>query len=245
MWCLERVLQAGDSSRKPSPGTAATAFPKPDIYIMPTLHQHLPHTSHMQIVPLAAGPVAPAPPFLPTPMARRTHLPIQVELHFPIVQHHRQLGAAWVEVEPAGPAVVDEARHVLPARVAAAGPILCRRCQHELEGALGVEGVRHGCRRDGTVRVEVEVARGATVVRADADLLAPVTLERELGVLERQGVLGMAEVGDFMVLHGRNLVSSNAGRTLEMGTYSGCFETRTVGLLVMERPRLIRDVKGG
>ncbi|KAL1811925.1 hypothetical protein ACET3Z_021990 [Daucus carota] len=177
--------------------------PTPKVQLMPRLHQHLLDTRHMQIILLACRPVAPAPPLPPALMTRRAHLPVQIKLHFSVVQRHREFGAAGVEVEAAGAAVVDEPRHVLLAGVAVA-----RReaggARQELEGALGVEGVGDGGGGDGAVHVEVVVAAAAFVFGADADFVAAVAFEGGFGVLEFELVLGVAQVGDDLlaVLHG-------------------------------------------
>ena len=62
----------------------------------------------MEVVLLAGRPVTPAPPLPTTPVARRAHLPVQVEFGFTVVEHHGELRAARVEVEPARVAVVNE-----------------------------------------------------------------------------------------------------------------------------------------
>lgn len=122
-------------------------------------------------------------------------------MNLAIVQHHRELCAARVEIEPTALAMVHEPGHVLLARVAVP---LCapRRPRHELERALGVERVRDRGGWDGAVHVEVEVARRALVARANPDFLAPITLERELRVLEPEPVVGVAEVEYLGVFHG-------------------------------------------
>lgn len=94
----------------------------------------------MQIILLASRPVTPAPPFAATFVTRRTHIPIQIQLHFAVVQHHRQLRAAGMEVEPARLAVVDKAGDVALAGVAVAG-LVTRWPREEDEGAFGVERV--------------------------------------------------------------------------------------------------------
>lgn len=137
-------------------------FPTPHVYLMPTIHQHFLHTSHVQIILLALGPVTPAPPFPSTTMTRRAHFPVQVELGFPVVEHHRELRAARVEVEPTGLAVVEEPCYVLLAGVAETRKV-SRWAGEELEGAFCVERVGDGMGRDGTVHVEVVVADGAPV----------------------------------------------------------------------------------
>lgn len=73
---------------------------------------------------------------------------------------------------------------------------------HELEGALGVEGVNKRRRREGAMGVEVIVTHCALVTRAYAHFLAPVALEHGLRVFELELVLWMAKVRDFIVLHG-------------------------------------------
>ena len=72
-----------------------------------------------------------------------------------------------------------------------------------MEGALGVERVGNGWRRDGAVHVEVEVADGTLVAGADANLLATITLKGEFRILKLELVMGVAEVGNFAVFcHG-------------------------------------------
>lgn len=94
----------------------------------------------MQVVFLAGGSVAPAPPFPPASVTRRTHFSIQVQLQFTVVQNHGELRAAGMEIEPARLAVVHEPRHVLLAGVAIAGNVP-RGASQELEGTFGVERV--------------------------------------------------------------------------------------------------------
>lgn len=117
----------------------------------------------MQSVPLAAGPIDPAIPFLLTLMARRTHRHPQGELHLAAVQVLWQLCTAGVEVDPFFfLAAVEEAIHVLPACIALA-ELPLRGLRLELEGAIGVAGVRHPLRCDGAVEVKVEFALVAAV----------------------------------------------------------------------------------
>lgn len=167
---------------------------------MPTIHQHFLHACHVKVVLFALGPVAPAPPFPPAPVTRRAHFPVQVELRLPIVQHHGELGATWVEVEPACFTVVEEAGDILLAGVAVAGEVP-RRPGEELEGAFGVERVGDGSGRDGTVHVKVVVADSAPVARADAHFFAAVALEWEFRVVEFEPVVWVAYVGDLSVFH--------------------------------------------
>ena len=126
---------------------------------------------------------------------------VQVQFDLAVIDHHGQLGAARVEVEAAQPAVVNEPRHVLLARVAVTrhGP---RRPSHELERALVVERVRDGRRRHAAMRVQLKLTRAAAalVARPDARLLAPVAFERRLRVLELE-VVRVARVRYFDVLH--------------------------------------------
>lgn len=155
----------------------------------------------MQIVLLAFRPITPAPPFAPAPMAGAAHFPIQVELDLPIVQHHGELRTAWVEVEPAGPAMVHEPGYVLLAGIAIARGV--PGCSgEELEGALGVERVEDGRSGYGAVHVKIEVACGALVARAYAYFLAAIALEWNFCVLKLELVLGVAEVGYLIVFHG-------------------------------------------
>lgn len=105
-----------------------------------------------------------------------------------------------MEVKTAGLAVVNEPNHVLLAGIAVAGDVT-RRPREELEGALCVERVRYRRGRVGAVHVEVEVAHGAPVARANPDFLTAVALEGELRVLESQPVLGVAEVKYLGVFH--------------------------------------------
>ncbi|KAF5448753.1 hypothetical protein F2P56_029258 [Juglans regia] len=111
----------------------------------------------MQIVLLACRPIAPAPPFPPTLVARCAYFLIQIELNFPIIEHHGELGATWVEIKPAGLAVVHKTLDVLFACIAVAGGV-ARRVREELERAFGVERVVDSRGRHCTVHVEVEVA---------------------------------------------------------------------------------------
>lgn len=136
------------------------------------------------------------------PVAGGAGFLVKVELDFAVVDRHRKLGAAGVEVEAAQAAVVHEPRHVLLARVAVTRH-LPRRPAEELELAFPVERVGDGGGGDGAMRVQVEIARAAAalVAGADAGLLAAVTLERRLRELELEVVL-VAEVGDFAVSHG-------------------------------------------
>lgn len=136
------------------------------------------------------------------PVAGGANFSIQIQLDIAVVEHHRQLSAARVEVEATQLAVINEPRHSPLARVAATR-LRPRRPAEELEGALGVEGVGEGRGGDGAVRVKVEVAgcAPALVGGADAHLLAAVAFERRLRVAEFEGVVGMAPVGDFLVLH--------------------------------------------
>lgn len=110
----------------------------------------------MQIILLALRPVAPASPLPPTPVARGTDLPVKEELHVAVVKHAGKVGAAWVQVVPARPAVVDEAPDVLLTGVAVPRGV-ARGLGEELEGALGVEGVGDGGCWEGTVLVQVKV----------------------------------------------------------------------------------------
>lgn len=81
--------------------------------------------------------------------------------------------------------MVDEAGDILLTCVAVA----CDRAwrpREELELALGVERVRDGRRRDGTVQVKVIVASAALVMRPYPNFLATVTLEWDFSVVEFQ-----------------------------------------------------------
>ena len=110
---------------------------------MPTLHQHLLHTCYVQIVFLACGSVAPAPPLPPAPVTRGANLAVQVKLHFTIIKRHGKLCTAGMKVESTRLAVVDKTRHVLLAGVAVAWDVSGRPRQ-KLEGTLGVERVDDG-----------------------------------------------------------------------------------------------------
>lgn len=146
----------------------------------------------MQTILLARRPIAPAPPLTTAPVARRSHLPVQVEVDLAVVENHRQLRAARVEVEAAGAAVVDEPRHVLLACVAV--PLgVARWRRQELERALGVERVGDGRRGKSALHVEVKVAEGALVSGPDSDLLAAVAFEGELGGVEPETVVWVAD----------------------------------------------------
>jgi len=97
----------------------------------------------MQVIPLACRPVAPPPPLLPAPVARRPHRPVQEQPHLVAVvtaDDRGQLGATGVEVEAAREAVVEEALDGLLAGVAVAGCVAWR-VREEVEGAFGVERV--------------------------------------------------------------------------------------------------------
>ena len=110
---------------------------------MPALHEHLLHTRHVQIVLFAAGPVAPASPLPPTSVTRGTNLPIQIQLHFTIIKHRRELRTTRVKVESTRIAVVNETSDILLTGVAVTRGI-SRRAGEELEGAFGVEKVADG-----------------------------------------------------------------------------------------------------
>lgn len=136
------------------------------------------------------------------PVTWRAGFAVEVQFDVTVGKHHRKLSAAGVEIEPTRLAVVNEPRHALLASVAVTR-LLSRRPAEELERARGVEGVDHGGRRDRAVGVEVEVAGGAAALVGGPDphLLASVAFERRLRVLELEGVVGVAEVGDFAVFH--------------------------------------------
>lgn len=195
---LKRTLETWNPSLNLPSTTITSILPK--VYLLPILNQHLLHTSHMQIILLALGPVAPAPPLPPTLVARGGHLPVEEELHVTIVEHPWEVGAARVQVEPARPAVVDESADVLLAGVAEAGDVAGGPVE-ELEGALGVEGVGDGGGGEGTVLVQVKVTQVTLVSGPYANLPAPITLEGHLNVLKFEFVLGVAEVGDLTILH--------------------------------------------
>lgn len=175
-------------------------FPTPRAYVVPAVHQHLLDACHVEIVLLAGGPVAPAPPFPPAAVAGGGDFAAEGELHLPVVQHHRELRAAGVEVEPARAAVVHEPRHVLLARVAEPRHVSWW-AGHELEGAPGVERVGYCLGGYAAVHVQVVVAHRALVPRPYPHFLAPVALEWELRVIEFQPVLRVAEVGDLAEFH--------------------------------------------
>lgn len=176
---------------------------------MPALHQHLLHARNVQIVLLTSGPITPAPPFPPAPMTRRTYLPVQVKFDFSVVQYHRKLRAARMEIEPTRLAMVDKTCHVFLACVAVTWHVT-RRSGHKLEGTFGVEWVEDGGRRriwrrrsHGAVHVEIVVANAAAafVSGTDPDFFATVALERYIRVFEFQLVLWVAEVTNLVILH--------------------------------------------
>lgn len=178
---------------------------------MPALHQHLLDARHVQIVLLARGSVAPAPSLPPAPETGSAYLAVQVKLDLPVIEHHRKLCAAGMEVKPTFLAVVHEARHVFLASVAVTWDVT-RRAGQELEGAPGVERVEDdggGRRRwrHGAVHVEIVVANAAAafVTGTDANFLAPVTLERNIRVFKFELVLWVAEVGNLVIFHGYSL----------------------------------------
>lgn len=145
---------------------------------------------------------------------------VKVQFDFAVVEQHGELGAAGMEVKPAGGAVVNESRHVLLARVAVTRH-RPRRPAKELERAFGVERVGDGGGRDGAMRVQVKVATSATVSAAGAPvarpypgLLAAVALEGRLRVLEFEVVVRVAEVADFIVFHGSSFVNTISTREI-------------------------------
>lgn len=144
--------------------------------------------------------------FVTIPMTGRANFCVQVQFDIAVVKHHRQLSAAGVEVKPTQLAVVHETRHSLLASVTVTR-LLSRRPAEELERALGVERVDDGGGRDRAMSVEIEITGGAAALvgGADADFLAAVAFERRLRVVELEGVVGVAEVGDFTVFHGWEL----------------------------------------
>lgn len=134
-------------------------------------------------------------------MTRAAHFPIQIELDLPVIEHHGELGATRVKVEPTGCAVVRESGNIFLTCIAIAR-VVPRWPREELERALGVERVEDRRGRYGTMHVEIEIAHGALVARPYAYLLASVTLEWDFCVLKLELVLGVAEVGYLIVFHG-------------------------------------------
>lgn len=169
--------------------------------IMPALHQHLLHASDVQVVLLAGGSVAPAPPLPTAPVARRANLPIEVKLDITIIKHHRELSTTRVQIKPTRFTMVHEPSHVLLASVAVTLH-RARRPGVKLETAFGVERVGEGRGKEGAVEVEVVVTGGTSVPGAYADFIAPVALEQSLCVLELELVFWVAEVRYLVVSHG-------------------------------------------
>lgn len=195
---LKHIPEARNSSHLQFPTSTLSMWPQK---LMPSFHKHFLHTRHMQIVLLACWPITPAPPFAPAPMARAAHFSIQVKLDLPVVEHHGELRAAWVEVEPTRLAMIHEPGYVLLAGIAKARGV--PGCSgEELEGALGVERVEDGRSGYGAVHVEIKVTYGALVAWTDAYFLAAIALEWDFCVLELELVLGVAEVGYLIEFHG-------------------------------------------
>lgn len=134
-------------------------------------------------------------------MTRAAHLPIQIELDLAVVEHHGELRATRMKVEPTGRAVVCESGNIFLTCIAKSR-IIPRWPREELKRALGVERVEDRRGRHGTMHVEIEIAHGALVARAYAYLLASITLEWDFCVLKLELVLGVAEVGYLIVFHG-------------------------------------------
>lgn len=198
---LKHIPETRNSSHLQFPTTTTTTLPMRTQKLMPSFHKHFLHTRHMQIVLLAFRSITPAPPFAPALMAGAAHFPIQIELDLPVVQHHGELGAARVEVKPAGPAMVHESGYVLLARISIAWGVPGGSGE-ELEGALGVERVEDGRTGYGAVHVEIKVACRALVTRSYAYFLAAIALEWDFCVLKLELMLGVAEVGYLIVFHG-------------------------------------------
>ncbi|KAL9271491.1 Cold-regulated 413 plasma membrane protein 2-like protein [Drosera capensis] len=121
--------------------TRATTATTSEAYFMPILHKHLFHTRYVQAVPLAG----PAPTFPATPVAGGTHLPIQIELHLSIIQHHGEFCTTRVQIKPACLAVVYESCDIFLAGITVASP-RARWPRHELERTFSVERVAYGGR---------------------------------------------------------------------------------------------------
>lgn len=111
------------------------------IHSLPALHKQFLHARNVKIIGIAFRPVRPTGTFAAAAVARARELGAEPKTALPIVEHLREVGTARVEIEAASPAVVHEALHVFPARVAVP-PYLPRRSVEELEHAFAVEFVR-------------------------------------------------------------------------------------------------------
>uniref|UniRef100_A0A7C9DHJ8 Uncharacterized protein n=1 Tax=Opuntia streptacantha TaxID=393608 RepID=A0A7C9DHJ8_OPUST len=74
--------------------------------------------------------------------------------------------------------------------------------RHEYEGAFGVERVVNRRTGEGTMHMKIIFTNITLVGRTHAYLLAPITLEGHIGVLEFELVLWVAEMGYLIVFHG-------------------------------------------
>jgi hypothetical protein len=178
---------------------------------VPALDEDVHDAGHVEAVAPALAPVAPAAAAVAAPVARAggpgVRAQVQPDASAAGVERVRERGAAGVQVEAAGAAVVDVAGHVAAAGVAVARAGRARRAGEEDEGAARVERVAQRRGRRGEreralpVQVVVAAADGAPEPRADAHLAAPVAPERRVQVLQPQPVLRVAEVRHLAVPH--------------------------------------------
>jgi hypothetical protein len=208
------LRRAPDHRRHPVPAAAGhhhvarhplVALLAPDG--VPALDEHVHDARHVEAVAPALAPVAPAAAAVPAAVARGARAGVRVQVQPDPgagVQRVRQRGAARVQVEAAGAAVVDVAGHVAAARVAVARPRAPRRARQEHERAARVERVpQRRRRRQRALPVQVVVAARvrAAETRPDAHLAAPIAPERRLRVLQPETVLRVAQVRQLAVPH--------------------------------------------